>query len=101
MHGYTVNPAPRRVEEFAGVIEDSFAHTATFMNAVMAARFFPGRSVVVRNLSVIESEGVSRQVRPIARRDELPRAIEERIGIPRELVARAIDGVELRRDALD
>ena len=100
VHGYTVNPTPRRIQEFAAVIEDSFAPTATFMNAVMAARFFPGRSVVVRNLSVIESEGASRRVVPI-RREELPRVIEERIGIPRELVAQAIDGVELRRDALD
>lgn len=100
-HGYTVNPAPRRIGEFAGVIADSFAPTATFMNVVMVARFFPGRSVVVRNLSLIESEGAARRVLPIEGREGLARVIEERLGIPRELVARAIEGIELRPDALD
>ncbi len=51
-HAYTVKPAPRRIEEFARVIEESFAASATFMNALAIVRFFPGRSLVLHNSEV-------------------------------------------------
>ncbi len=41
-HGYLLKPEPRRIEEFAAVIADSFRDDATFMNALVAVRFFPG-----------------------------------------------------------
>lgn len=98
-HGYEVNPTPRRIEEFARVIEDSFAPSATFMNSVVIARFYPGRSVVLHNLTLIEAEGPTFREHRLAGRDVLPNVIEEHFGIPRHLVLEALDGVVLSEDA--
>lgn len=99
-HGYLVNPAPRRVEEFAGVVADSYAKDATFMNALMVARFFPDRSLILRNTTLTEADNGSttwrsREVAP----SDLPIVIEENFGIPRDLVRQALEGVELTQNA--
>ena len=53
-HGYLAKPAPRQIHEFEQAIADSYREDATFMNALLLARFFPNRSVVIHNLTVIE-----------------------------------------------
>ncbi len=69
------------------------------MNAVMIARFSPGASVVLCNLMLIESEGRECRLGPAARdKDGLPPVIEERFGIPRELVRDALAGIDPTRD---
>jgi arylamine N-acetyltransferase len=98
-HGYIVGPEPRRIEEFARVIEESFADTAVFMNTLVAALFGKGRSVVLRNLTLIESEGTRFQVSRVASRDRLPEVIEERFGIPKTISREALDGLALSHDA--
>ena len=101
-HGYVVNPAPRRIEEFGGEIEASFAPEATFMNALVIARFTPGGSRVLRNLALVDSDGVSSALRTVARSaDGLPDVIEEQFGIPAEFARAALAGVPLTRDAWD
>jgi arylamine N-acetyltransferase len=69
------------------VIESSFRPVSTFMNALMIVRFAPGRSLVLHNLDLIESEGPavakSRAAEDI---DGLPDVIEERFGIPAAIV---------------
>jgi len=98
-HGYVVNPSPRRIEEFAEVIADSFSDRATFMHALLVARFWPTRSVTLRNLILIEAEGADFSVRQIPGRDQLPRVIEEQFRIPADITRRALDGVELTAQA--
>ncbi len=95
LHGYTLNPKPRRVEEFAGVIEESFAPEATFMNALTIVRFFPGRSLALRNLKLVEAEGDRTRIVHFPDAAPLPVLIEERFGIPRALVAEALAGLKL------
>jgi arylamine N-acetyltransferase len=99
-HGYVVNPAPRRIEEFAGVIEASFSDDATFMNALVIARFAPGRSTVLQNLTLVKCEGTSTVLRRTARTcDELPALVQEHFGIAAHLARTALAGIELNRDA--
>ncbi|HEX9189575.1 MAG TPA: arylamine N-acetyltransferase [Vicinamibacteria bacterium] len=98
-HGYTVNPAPRRIEEFAQVIADSFSDEATFMHALLIARFWPTRSVTLRNRTLIEAEGTRYRLRQIPGRADLPAAIEEHFLIPRGMAREALDGVDLTMQA--
>ena len=62
-HGYLAKPAPRQIYEFEQVIADSYREDATFMNALLLARFFPNRSLVIHNLTVIEFK----ELRPLSK----------------------------------
>ena len=81
-HGYVARPVPRQIGDFEPVIADSYRDEATFMNAILLARFFPGRSLVIHNLTVIESRGTGSSVRAIADRSELVQEISGGFGIP-------------------
>ena len=90
LHGYLVKPTPRKIEEFAQVIADSFRPTATFLNALLLTRFYPDRSVVIHNLTLVESQGCESVVHQLGSRDELVARIEEHFGMPRLIVAEAV-----------
>jgi arylamine N-acetyltransferase len=96
-HGYLVNPAPRRIEEFTGVIADSFRAEATFMNALMVARFFDERSLTLRNLTLTEATATTWRSRDVDRAG-LPLVIEREFGISRDLAREALHGVELAQN---
>jgi arylamine N-acetyltransferase len=89
-HGYTVKPEARRIEEFQEVIAGSFRSDATFLNALLLARFYPGRSVVIHNYVLVESQGNQSTIRTLSVREELVAAVEEHFGMPRGIVAEAI-----------
>jgi N-hydroxyarylamine O-acetyltransferase len=98
VHGYVVNPKPRRIEEFAGVVADSFSDRAVFMHALLVARFFPHRSVTLRNLTLVAAApSAVPRVRTLGR-EELPAVIESEFGIPRDVGRRALEGLDLTRD---
>lgn len=98
VHGYVMKPAPRQIDEFARVIEESFAPSATFMNALVIVRFFAGRSLVLHNLKVIESEGATSRARQIASLSDLPDTIESQFGIPGAITREALSGRSLSQD---
>ncbi len=89
-HGYTAKPIPRQIEHFSRVIEDSYRDSATFMNALLLVRFYPNRSIVIHNLSVIKSESADFRIHQLPSREELPHAVEEHFGIPKEIVSEAV-----------
>lgn len=89
-HSYTVNPIQRTIEYFRAAIEDSYRPGATFMNAVLLARFSPDRAVIIHNLTVIEAKGASQTVRRIERRGDLPAEVEKLFAIPRDIVKEAV-----------
>lgn len=97
-HGYVAKPAPRDIGEFAPAIADSYRESATFMNAVLLARFFPGRSLVIHNRHVIDTRGTRVHRRTVPDRDELVRAITEWFGMPPEPVRVALEDLELSGD---
>ncbi len=85
-HGYLAKPWPKQIRDFEQVIADSYRKDATFMNALLLTRFFPNRSLVIHNLTVIESEGAVSRNRTLISRDELAQVINEHFAIPRDLV---------------
>lgn len=98
-HGYLAKPAARHIEDFKNVIAQSFSANATFMNSILLTRFFPGRSVVIHNLTLIESDKDRSQEYAFESRDELIAAIEQHFGMPRAIVRQAIDRLGVLRNA--
>ena len=98
VHGYLFKPEPRRIEEFAEVVAGSYASSATFMNALVIVRFWPGRSRTLHNLTLIESEGMQVRTERIATPAELPAVVERQFGIPEAITRVALEGIELSKD---
>jgi len=94
-HGYQVNPRPRRIQEFEPIIAASFDEGATFMNALLLARFFPDRSVTLRNLTLSETRADSSPAPQTLGRDALPAVVERHFDIPEAVTRRAVDGITL------
>jgi arylamine N-acetyltransferase len=98
-HGYYLNPKPRRIEEFSGVIAHSFSDEATFMNALLMVRFSDNRSLAINNLEVIESIGLTLTISKIADKAALPSTIEQLFGIPAEIGVIAVNSLGELGDA--
>lgn len=98
-HGYLAKPIPRQLHDFEQGIADSYCEDATFMNALLLARFFPNRSLVIHNLTVIESQGTVSSIRTLASHDELGRVIFECFGIPIEFTIDAMNELGQLEDA--
>jgi arylamine N-acetyltransferase len=90
-HGYRVNPAPRQIEEFHSVIEQSYRPEATFMNALLLTRFYPNRSRVIHNLTANEIVGAESNTHQFANRDELAAYAEQHYGIPQPVLLDALE----------
>ena len=98
-HGYLAKPAPRKIEDFSKVIAESFSANATFLNSILAARFYPGRSLVIHNLTLIESDKERSKVHALAGRDALIGAIEQHFDMPQGIVREAVSGLGALQDA--
>ena len=98
-HGYLAKPEPKTIEDFSKVIAASFAADASFLNAALLARFYPGRSVLIHNLTLVESEGNTSSVYALANRKALITEIQHRFGIPGEIVSEAISQLGNLQDA--
>jgi N-hydroxyarylamine O-acetyltransferase len=98
-HGYLAKPAAKKIEDFSRVISDSFRPDATFLNSILLARFYPGRSLVIHNLTLIESHGDKSAVRPLQGSGAVIAAIHEHFEIPQNVVAEAIAGLGQLQDA--
>ena len=97
--GIWQNPRRDRIHEFEPVILDSYRQEATFMNAILLARFFPGRSLVIHNLTVTQSEGGSANMRTLTGREELAALIAASFGIPGEITMDVLNGMAGFEDA--
>ncbi len=92
-HGYVAKPVERGIDFFADVIAKSFSGDSTFMKSVLLRRCFPNRSLMLRNLTLSDSEGSSWKVHKLASREEIPATVEDHFGIPRAIVSEAIAGL--------
>jgi arylamine N-acetyltransferase len=98
-HGYVAEPVPREIGEFEAVIADSYRDEATFMNAILLARFSPDRSLVIHNLTITEYQGTESNVRAVANRSELVQVISECFGIPSQVTRDVVNGLGPLGDA--
>ncbi len=97
-HGYLAKPEPRSIEEFDGVIARSFLPGATFLNAIVLARFSPGRSMAIHNLSLVHTEGDRTAISVLRDRDELVEEIDRCFGIPAAIAAEAVADIRTLED---
>ena len=98
-HGYLAKPAARKIGDFSEVIAASFSANATFLNSILLARFYPGRSLVIHNLARIESDKDRSNIYALASRDDLIAAIEQHFGMPQDIVREAVNGLGVLQDA--
>jgi N-hydroxyarylamine O-acetyltransferase len=98
-HGYLVKPASRTIDEFAVVIADSFRPGATFLNSVLLARFGDAYSLVLHNLTSIETRGDTVALSTFPSIAELIEAIEREFGITASVSQVALDGLSMDTDA--
>lgn len=86
LHGYVLKPQPRSIEEFKEVIEQSFKAEATFMNAILLARYSHDRSYIIHNLNYTEIRADIIKTYTISTREELTRLINKAFGIPENIL---------------
>lgn len=98
-HAYLAKPAPRRLEDFEGVIAASFRPEATFRNALLLARFRPGEGLVIHNLTVVESRGEGSTTRTLRDREELAAEVRRSFGIPEAIVGEVLGTIGRFGDA--
>lgn len=91
-HWYVAKPESRKIEEFKKVIEDSYANSAMFMNAILITRFYENGSVVLRNLNLTETTGDKFLSKEILFED-IPKIINTKFGIPVHIVRKAISNL--------
>jgi N-hydroxyarylamine O-acetyltransferase len=98
-HGYRMKPAPRKLQDFQPAIADSFRPSATFLNSLLLARFYPRSSVVLHNLSLIESSGKECRVTSLSDEKSLPSVIERHFGIPHQIAEEVLSELPALQDA--
>lgn len=100
-HCYSVNPLARRIQEFNSTIADSFREDSTFMKTILLARFFPKRSLMLHNLTLIESEGTVSKSQFLNSRDEMVQAVHKYFGIPMGFILDVVNDIDQFGDAWD
>ncbi|HTP06871.1 MAG TPA: arylamine N-acetyltransferase [Anaerolineae bacterium] len=98
-HGYLAKPMPRQIDEFTHVIVDSYRDDATFMNALLLARFYPDRAIAIHNLTVMESDSTESNIQILANLEELVQAIVTHFEIPAEITADVVKDLGHLADA--
>ena len=99
-HWYTAKPRERLIEEFDKVIKDSYSDDAIFMNAIRITKFSEAGSVVIKNLSLTENINNESSTVKITLKD-MPSIIQEKFGIPSEVVYEAVGHFKELRDVYD
>jgi len=92
-HWYTAKPKPRSIEEFHGVIKDSYADNAMFMNIFRITRFTKKGSLAMRNLQLTEVTS-SLTTKIELTRSECPAIVENNFLIPAEVVEEALSTIK-------
>lgn len=99
-HWYTAKPQPRKIEEFRGVIEDSYTDDSTFMNALRITSYSENGSIVLKNLALTETIGSNTSTIKI-KRNKIPVVAFEKFGMPEHLVKEALESIKELKDIYD
>lgn len=99
VHGYVLDLRPRRLEEFRGVVADSFGAEAVFMNRLRLIRHAPARSVSLLDLSVVIAATTDAHAFTLSGRRDLLDFAEVEFGIGRAVLAEACDALAARGHA--
>jgi len=88
-HWYVAKPQRRKIDDFRNVIEDSYSDEALFMNAIRITRFLENGSLVLKNLYLTETINNKSSTIKILLKD-MPAIIQEKFGMPADIVERAV-----------
>jgi arylamine N-acetyltransferase len=88
-HWYVARPQSREIDDFRNVIEESYSDDAVFINAIRLTRFFETGSVVLKNQYLSETIKDQTSTTKINLND-LTFVIQEKFGIPVEIVTKSI-----------
>ncbi len=92
-HWYTAKPKPRSIEEFRGVIKDSYSDDAMFMNIFRITRFTGSGSLVIRNLQLTETIGLLTTTIEVPRND-IPGIVETKFLMPADVAEEAFGTIK-------
>jgi arylamine N-acetyltransferase len=95
IHGYEVDPQPRALDYFGGVIRESYSKEATFMKVVVVERFSADHSIRIHNFELTESTHSTSSTTRLNDRDELVDALARLCGFPAEIVRDVVAGLPL------
>ncbi|MBI5403790.1 MAG: arylamine N-acetyltransferase [Ignavibacteriae bacterium] len=95
VHGYLVNPELKKIKDFSEVIRSSFRKDALFLNSVLVVRYVSDISMVIHNLSYVESKGKTSKKSKLKSLKDLIFRIEKSTGIPSEISSIALRGVPI------
>ena len=87
---YVVHDPPRPREFFDPVVLESYALSSTFMRCLRISRVFDGSSLDLIDRKLYRHEAGKTAITPLESIEELQRAVEEQLGMPRCPVERAI-----------
>jgi N-hydroxyarylamine O-acetyltransferase len=90
IHGYLVNPEPRKIEEFQKVIAGSLSAKATFRNSILIVRFFENGLIRLHNRTFQQIENSHESSSEILDAAQLPQAIESHFQIPANITTEAL-----------
>ena len=99
-HWYTAKPKPRTMEEFRGVIKDSYSDDAMFMNIFRITRFTESGSLVLRNLQLTETTGSLTTTIELLR-NNVPGVVETKFLMPADVTKEALDTIKDFKDTFD
>ena len=88
-HWYMAKPEARKIEEFKKVIEDSYANSAMFMNAILITRFYENGSIVLRNLNLTETTG-DKSFNTEILFEDIPQIVNTKFDMPVNIVEKAM-----------
>jgi arylamine N-acetyltransferase len=91
---YVAHEPPRKVEEFAGVIRDSFAPSAHFMNHLRIAKFFEDHSMELLDRKLWVHRDGRTDEKEFTKLTELEHAVQAHFGMPRCPVREAVAALE-------
>ena len=93
VHGYRVNPTPKRIESFHRVIADSFDDEGMFMTNLRAVRFYEDRTISLRNLTLTDYTIDTVQTEELTGLTHVLETIVEQFEMPADKVRYAVTGL--------
>lgn len=99
VHGYSLNPESRKIEDFDNVINDSFKDESLFMNSLLVSKYVSGKFITIHNFELIESDQRASTVTKIANKEELVNLIHDIFKISRNITSDLIDDLKMTEEA--
>jgi len=97
---FRAKPEPRKIHEFADVIEDSFSEKSTFINSLFLTRHYEDKTVAIYNLKFKKHSGIITKIYEIKNREELIETVHREFGMPVNIIAPVLKEMSKLEDEL-